>query len=212
MTKTPNNQIMGLDHNRKLFLVIMGISLLTMLIGSFVYRLQNPGLVVAGRPQVSTAAQGPSDMNNVGTMMQRLQTEPNDIEALLFLGEHFLGMESWDQAGHFLKRAVEAAPQEQRPLYLLGISQYHDQNYQGAAASFEKLLTLHDDPAARYNLGLLYLHYLNNRPQAEVHLNAVIQNPDAVEELRVMAKDALAAPSEPSTSPSAQPETQQSAQ
>ncbi|MFI3272300.1 MAG: hypothetical protein R3Y11_09415 [Pseudomonadota bacterium] len=196
MTKTQSNQTIGLDLNRKFFLVIVGASLITMLVGSFVYRLNNPALVVDGRPQVSMAEQGPSDMDNVGMMMQRLQGQPNDIEALLFLGEHFLGHESWEQAGHFLQRAVVAAPQEQRPLYLLGISQYHATKYADAAASFERLLTLHDDPAARYNLGLLYLHYLHDKAQAEVHLNAVMNNPDAMEDLRAMAKDALATPSD----------------
>lgn len=193
MTKA---QTMGLDLNRKLFLAIMGISLITMLAGSFIYRVNNPGLVINGRPQTSMATQGPSDMDNVGMMMQRLQSQPDDLEALVFLGEHFLGHELWDQAGHFLQRAVIAAPQEQRPLYLLGISQYHATQYADAAASFERLLTIHDDPAARYNLGLLYLHYLDNRAQAEVHLTAVMQNLEATEDLRTMAKDALAMPSD----------------
>lgn len=187
---------MKLDNNRKLFLLIVGASLITMLVGSFVYRLNNPGLVIDGRPQASSAMQGPSDMDGVGMMMQRLQGQPNDLEALLFLGEHFLGHESWEQAGHFLERAVVAAPQEQRPLYLLGISQYHAMKYSDAAASFERLLTIHDDPAARYNLGLLYLHYLNDRVQAEVHLKAVVANTKASEDLRNLAKEALAVPTE----------------
>lgn len=193
-----NNTSLGLDFNRKLFLIIMGISIALMLIGSFTYRLSNPGLVIEGRaPASSMAAQGPSDMDTIGSMMQRLQSQPNDVEALLFLGEHFLGHESWDQAGHFLQRAVIAAPNETRPLYLLGISQYHAEKYGDAAASFERLLALHDDPAARYNLGLLYLHYLNDREKAEIHLKAVMDNPESTEDLRIMAEDALAPKNKP---------------
>lgn len=205
MTKT---NTMKLDINRKLFLIIMGACLITMLVGSFAYRLSNPGLVMDGRPQVSSATQGPSDIDSVGTMMQRLQSQPNDVEALIFLGEHFLGHERWDQAGHFLERAVEAAPQEQRPLYLLGISQYHSTKYEAAAVSFERLLALADDPAARYNLGLLYLHYLNDRAQAEAHLLEVIEHTQSTDELRTLAKEALDISGESPNSPEGQTEGQ----
>ena len=169
----------------------MGISLITILVGSFVYRLENQVLLLKVAALLHLLRQGPAGMNNVGMMMQRLESAPNDLEALLFLGEHFLGIESWQQAAVFLQRAVIAGPSETRPLYLLGISQYHAEQYQEAAASFERLLTMNDDPAARYNLGLLYMHYLNDRAKAKEHLNAVISSPSATEDLRAMAADAL---------------------
>lgn len=182
----------ALDANRKLFLAIVGVALLVMLGGSFLYRLSNPGLVVEGRQQAPQATSGPTENDGVGMMMQRLQQNPADLEALLFLGEHFLGHDDWERAEAFLQRAVVAAPSEPRPLYLLGISQYHRKEYAKAAESFERMLTLNDEPAARYNLGLLYRHYLGDASKAIVHLKAVVDAKDAPEELKKLAAEELA--------------------
>lgn len=181
----------GLDVNRKLFLAIMGIGLLAMLAGSFMYRLSSPGLVTDGRPRTAVANKAPSEAEIVGPMMQQLQKNPNNIEALMFLGEHFLGHENWAQAATFLQKAVVAAPSEPRPLYLLGICQYHNKEYAEAAASFERLLTLYDEPAARYNLGLLYRHNLNNIEKAKTHIEALLANAEAPEELKKLAQEEL---------------------
>ncbi|AAS95525.1 tetratricopeptide repeat protein [Nitratidesulfovibrio vulgaris] len=180
------------DGPRKAILAVMGLSLLVMLGGSFLYRLNHPGLVVEGRQQPPAATQGPSEAEVLGPMMQRLQQNPNDLEALVFLGEHFLGHEDWARAEAFLQRAVIAAPTEGRPLYLLGIAQYHREQFAPAAETFERLLAINDEPAARYNLGLLYLHYLNDKPKALQHLKAVVAAKDAPEELRKRAGEELA--------------------
>lgn len=183
--------IPAVNAPRKLILVAVGLSLVAMLGGSFIYRLNHPGLVVEGRQQPSAAEQGPADDGGIGPMMQRLQQNPTDLEALVFIGEHFLGHDDWERAEVFLQRAVIAAPTEARPLYLLGIAQYHREQFAKAAETFERLLVINDEPAARYNLGLLYLHYLNDKPKALAHLKSVVAAKEAPEELRRRAAEEL---------------------
>lgn len=183
-----------LDGGRKLIVAVMGVALIAMLATSFMYRMNHPSLVMEGREQRPAAMDGPADESAMlAALMQRVQENPTDAAALLTLGEHFMTHEEWQRAEMFLKRAVIAAPSEPRGLYLLGFAQYHKGEHAVAAETFERMLVLEEDAAARFNLGMLYIHYLNEPAKGYAYLQKVESNPKAESDVKEHVAQELAA-------------------
>ncbi|HCG05712.1 MAG TPA: hypothetical protein DEV75_12795, partial [Desulfovibrio sp.] len=97
----------------------------------------------------------------------------------------------WARAEGFLARAVVAAPADPQPLYMLGIAQYQQEAFDKAAETFERLIELDPQPAARYNLGILYRHYLKAEAKGNAHLKAIVDDPKAPEDLKAQARQEL---------------------
>lgn len=62
-------------------------------------------------------------------LMRALQKNPNDADALRTIGDIFIAVQEWSRAEAFLKRAVLSRPGDVRPRYMLGISQYQQNNF-----------------------------------------------------------------------------------
>lgn len=181
-----------LDGGRKLVLLAVCVGLAAMLGASFLYRLSNPSLVQQGRgPAAQEEGEHSGEMEIVSALMQKVQQNPNDAGALFALGQHFLDHSDWARAEGFLARAVVASPADPQPLYMLGIAQYQQQSFEKAAETFERLIEIDPQPAARYNLGILYRHYLKAEAKGNAHLKAIIEDAKAPEDLKAQARQEL---------------------
>ncbi|WP_035069054.1 tetratricopeptide repeat protein [Nitratidesulfovibrio termitidis] len=190
LTMTP------LDGSRKLVLLAVCVGLACMLGASFLYRLSNPSLVQQGRGPAAQEQAGEHDgeMEVVSALMQKVQQNPTDAGALFALGQHFLDHSDWARAESFLARAVVAAPADPQPLYMLGIAQYQQQSFDKAAETFERLIEIDPQPAARFNLGILYRHYLKAEAKGNAHLKAILEDAKAPEDLKAQARQELESP------------------
>ncbi|MDR2489338.1 MAG: tetratricopeptide repeat protein [Desulfovibrio sp.] len=112
-------------------------------------------------------------------LMRKLQTAPNDADVLYRIGDIFIASQDWRRAEVFLNRATLSRPQDIKPRYLLGISQYQQNKFVAAAQSFEELISLKEDPAAMYNLAIIYKYHIGKNTEAEALLRKVISSSEA---------------------------------
>ena len=117
-------------------------------------------------------------------LMQKLQKNPTDLEALVGLTEHFMHTQDWQRAETFALRAVVAAPNETQPLYMLGIIQHSQNRNAEAAASLEKVVAAREDPSVRYSLGILYAYYLEQPDKGLEQLQKALDNPNTPADLK----------------------------
>lgn len=137
----------------------------------------------AGMPGAGVA----SMPDGVVAFMRRIQQNPADQHALLSLAEHFMHTGDWPRAENFALRAVAAAPNASRPLYLLGIIQHSQNRHAEAADSLRKALAAGEDASIRYSLGLLTAYYLDKVEEGLADLRKAAANPAASATLRAAA-------------------------
>ncbi len=180
---------------RRLVLLCMILSLLAMLAVSFVYRLQNPSLVVEaprrGGMMGQEAGPGGGMDPEIGKLMEHLRDNPNDVKSLVHLTEHLINQQNWDAAEAFVRRAVVAAPSDPQPMYLLGVVQHNKGQHAEAAASLERVVSMKDDASVRYSLGVLYLYYLNDPAKGVAHLTTGLHDEKASEALKASIRREL---------------------
>lgn len=189
--------------NRRAVLIVVAVAILVLLGSTLSYFAENPSLVShntvgSAAPSASPANGTPSaeGMNeatqqHIMALMQKLQQNPTDLEALIGLAEHFMGMQEWQKAETFALRAVVAAPNETQPLYMLGIIQHSQNRNAEAAASLEKVVAAREDPSVRYSLGILYAYYLNQSDKGLEHLQKALANPAAPDDLKKAIADEI---------------------
>ena len=189
--------------NRRAVLIVVAVAILVLLASTLSYFAENPSLVShntvgSAAPSASPANGTPSaeGMNeatqqHIMALMQKLQQNPTDLEALIGLAEHFMGMQEWQKAETFALRAVVAAPNETQPLYMLGIIQHSQNRNAEAAASLEKVVAAKDEPSVRYSLGILYAYYLNQPDKGLEHLQKALANPAAPDDLKKAIADEI---------------------
>lgn len=184
----------------RLVVGFVALGLVTMFLWSFAYRIQHPSLTQVSRhrqappqDQAEMPGQGEeSPMAMITALMQRLKDNPDDVDTLSILGEQFMRMEQWDRAAQLLNRALTVEPTNVGVLNLLGILDFNQEKYKESAEKFEMIAEL--DPAnmmARYNLGVLYGHFLDDKAKAAGHMRAVAESPDVDEETRAQAREEL---------------------
>ena len=155
--------------NRRSILLLITAGLVLMLVSTLSYFSANPGLVShtttgtqaaapSGQQMPTSAGMDEATQQGVMALMQKLQKNPTDLEALVGLTEHFMHTQDWQRAEAFALRAVVAAPNETQPLYMLGIIQHSQNRNAEAAASLEKVVAAKEDPSVRYSLGILYAY------------------------------------------------------
>lgn len=189
----------GASSGVKLVVGFVAAGLVAMFLWSFAYRVDNPSLVQAPRQARSAQAddhdheqqQGDeAGMKMIATLMQRLQENPEDVDTLAILGEQFMRMGQWDRATQLLERALAVAPANVEVLSMLGICDFNREKYRESAAKFETILELApQNVMARYNLGVLYGHFLDDKAKAREFFQAVVDAPDVDEQTRQQARD-----------------------
>lgn len=177
-------------------LALMALALLGMFAWSFAYRIQNPSLTAAlerAAPREEGGMPGAGSMNAVMAAMNRLKANPDDLDALLEAAEAFMSAEMWDKAMLLLERARGKAPDDPEVLNHLGVALFRMERPAESAKAFERLLEL--DPGswqARFNLGAVYKHGLNDPARAKPLFEAVLDNPRTDLSTRDQAKKELA--------------------
>lgn len=174
------------------FLFIFILLGLLIMLGASAQPLISPWmekLLLAPAPEAASLedlpASGPArnlsetQAESLAQLMARLQASPNDADTLVRIGEIFMEAEEWSRAEFFLGKAVLSRPGDPRPFYLLGLTQYQDGKMDLAAASFEYLLAIKEDPAAMYNLAVIYKYHLNKEQQAQDLLRRVLESASA---------------------------------
>lgn len=189
-----NTALTPLDGNKKLILGLVAASLCAMLAVSFAYRTMHPNLTEPGRTQSQAPAQQmPANANadELAHLMAMMQEDPNNLGVLKQITDLFIRQRDFERAGFFAQKALVAAPSDPQVLYMNGITLFNLNRPQEAVQVFETLIGIEDDPSARYNLGVIYKHFLNQPAKAVEHFKALAANEKADPDLRQRAEQEL---------------------
>lgn len=168
---------------------LVGLGLLAVFLGSFLFRIENPSRVVrADAPSMPQGMAEGGPMKEIMELMQRQKDEPDNPAVQLDLAERFLMMGAFDRALIFLEKAEKLDPGNPRVLNDKGIALYNTGRTEEAKGAFETILAQNpDDYRARFNLGLIYGHGLGDTAKAAEHLKAVVDSPATDERTRKQA-------------------------
>lgn len=162
---------------------LLGLALLLMLGLALKERFTHPQLIMA-TPEVmlQSGANAPED-DKIGALMRRVGERPDDMDALVALIERLAETQNWEAAETFAQRAVALDVRNPRPLFLLGVAMHNLGRHQDAATVLERVVSLRDDAAVRYSLGVLYHYFLGKPDRALEHLRAGLRDAAAAPEL-----------------------------
>lgn len=129
--------------------------------------------------------------DGLSDLMRALKANPNDADALIGIGQTFLEAGEWARAEVFLNRAILNRPADLAPRYMLGIALYQQERFDEARAAYEELLNIREEPAALYNLVILYKYHLNNPDKAGELAQKILASPEADADTRKRAEEEL---------------------
>lgn len=188
-----NGQGSGMS-SRQLLLLLCGIGLVAMAIGSFIYRMEHPSLVVENQQHSApptSMEKGPS-MEMIQAMMKKLDENPDDVQIMYVLGEQFRRMKAFDRAKGLYVRALKVEPDNLQVLRMLGLTEFNLQEYQASAQTFGRVIQLDPkDFTTFFNLGILNKHFLDKPDKAREYFQKVIDLPDVPKETLAEAKSEL---------------------
>jgi tetratricopeptide (TPR) repeat protein len=191
-----------LGPGQKIILAALLCAIVTMFVGSFIYRMQGRGLVVevqqehggmgrGGMGDAMGGAGGPMgmagvDMDNLRTLMRKMEETPNDPAVLLELANTFMMMQAWDKSLEFVTMAAKVDPNNPEVQRALGMVRFERKEYDQAKKAFEELLKKSpDDALGHYNMGVLLKHYMNKSAEGDQHFRRVVQlNPKDADVLK----------------------------
>lgn len=148
--------------NKAGLLLLLALGLFGILATSLYQRFANPSLTVNGMAQTAPARQ--DSMSDIGRLMRLVASNPHDRKVLQHLVELLMAHGHWGEAENFAQRALALDPADKpdpQTLYLLAIIHHNMGRHKEAAELLEKSLAQAENPSARYALGMLYLHFLN---------------------------------------------------
>jgi tetratricopeptide (TPR) repeat protein len=154
------------------------------------YKVQNPSLVNKVSKEEKATKQ---DIESAITKyMRRLKENPDDIEALKYLGGIFMQMEAWDKACFFLERGVKIAPHDSEFLINLATCYFFLKKYKDAAIYLERLLKIEpDNYMAKFNLAYLYGFVLKDKLRGEKLFLEIISRDNVPKNLKQKAEESL---------------------
>lgn len=194
---------------RKSVIIVILLGVVAMFVTSFVYRMNNPNLFVQGKVQHSAddghdhgdsgvtpppgMGQGMNGaMARVKEYMEQVEANPNDVEALINLGNSFLMMRAWDRALEPLNKANELQAGNTDLLKAIGIALFNKQDFGGAAKIYKDILQVApNDSLALFNLGVIYKHYLEKPEEAQAYFRKVLEVEKKDAQMRKMASQEL---------------------
>jgi tetratricopeptide (TPR) repeat protein len=194
---------------KAVLLTILG-AVMVMFITSFVYRMNHPNLFVQVQQQhpaddgqdhgADTGMTPPpgmgqgmgGNMEQVKEFMARVEENPNDIEALVGLGNSFLMMRAWDRAIEPLEKANQLRPDNTDVLKAIGIAYFNKENFVKAAKFYDDILVVDpNDTLAIFNLGVINKYYFEKPDQAKIYFEKVLELEKDDAEMRKLAKQEL---------------------
>lgn len=178
---------------KRSLLILLGLGYLVILLASLYQRFSHPSLTVSHFP--SAPEPQPAAMAGIGDLMQAVAANPNDKQAILKLTQSLIAIGQWESAENFAQKALSLdKPDNPDPVaaYLLAVIHHNQGRNNEAAELLEKILTKGDNPQARYNLGILYIHFLDQPTRGIEHLEKGIQNSEAAPSLIKAMREELA--------------------
>ena len=131
-------------------------------------------------------------MSRVREFMDRVKEHPDDVEALVGLGNSFLMMRAWDRALEPLEKARALAPQDVTVLKAVGIAYFNKGDYAKATECYQGVLQLDpNDTLALFNLGVIYKHYSQKPDEAGTYFEKVLELEKEDAEMIKLAREEL---------------------
>jgi Flp pilus assembly protein TadD len=189
-----------LSNGQKFILVALIGAILTIFIGSFLYRMKSSGLVVEVHQEQRGGQGGPMgmmgvDMDQLRELMRKMEQNPNDPQVLVELANTFMMMQAWDKALEYVTLAAKAAPDDLNVNKAMGMVRFERKEYPEAKKAFDMVLKKDpDDVLGHYNMGVLLKHYMNKPAEGDVHFRRVVQLNPKDQDVLKGAQEELAAP------------------
>ena len=127
----------------------------------------------------------------IASLMNKLQTSPNDIDTLMELGKLFNSAGSNMQAEQLFSKATTLAPEDPLTHFWRGYTLSNMGRYPEAAVSFEASIALDKDPKAMLNLATIYTRRLQEPEKAKSLYQAILALPDASDSIKNLATKEL---------------------
>lgn len=175
---------------RKMIVGMMAMTVAAIFLTSFIKGANAP----LERQAVANISMKSSDMAAVPALMNRVQSNPKDEEALLELAEIFSRTENWEKSLFFWTKALELNPNNLGGHYHRAYTLVELQRYDEAIADYEFILKAKPDAyQAHYYLGVIYKHGLKKPDAAKMYFQqALAANPkdnDLVSEINKELSD-----------------------
>ncbi len=126
-----------------------------------------------------------------GDLMMKMKEDPNNVENLLDLARLFYEAKDPIATLNFANRANTIDPLSADAAYLVGVAHAQLNEPSEAVAAFERAIKIKDSAEARYNLGIVYLHALNDKEKAKIELEKALAMPELPAELKQMIEKEL---------------------
>jgi tetratricopeptide (TPR) repeat protein len=175
---------------RKMIVGMMAVAVAAIFLTSFITGANAP----RERQAVAKNSMKSNEMAAVPALMNRVQSNPKDEEALLELAEIFSRTESWEKSLVFWTKALELNPNNLGGHYHRAYALVELQRYDEAIADYEFILKAKPDAyQAQYYLGVIYKHGLKKPDAAKMYFQqALAANPkdnDLVSEIKKELSD-----------------------
>ena len=207
--KPAKPQAVALPTGKVLVLLLVALGLVAVFIGSFLYRMDNPSLVVKAEPVKPHGSEkgmpgetppgqmpqgmGGGAMGEIAALMAKLKQTPEDLDLLLEVAEKFIMVEAYDKASGFLDKAEKLSPDNPEILNAQGIVSFGQDKFDEAKAKFERAISLAPlDFRAQFNLGLLYKSGFKDMEKANKYFQMVLDSKLADPDSKDQAKAQMA--------------------
>jgi len=198
----------SVNFGRKAVILSVVGAVAVMFVASFIYRMNHPNLFVkVKQPRQQTAGRGATpppgmgqgmgqgmggNMAQIKEFMARVETNPDDVAALINLGNSFLMMRAWDRALKPLEKANELKQGNTEVLKAIGIAYFNKEDFVKATACYDEILEIDpNDTLALFNLGVIHKHYFEKPDQAKRYFEKILELEKEDTEMRKLAKQEL---------------------
>lgn len=148
-----------------------------------------PTSEVMNPPQGMGQGQG---MGMVKEFMARVDANPNDVEALIGLGNAFIMMRAWDRALEPLEKANTLEPGNIILLKSIGIAHFNKEEFKQASGVYDEILEIDpNDTLALFNQGVIFKYYFEKPDAARTYFEKVLEVEKEDAEIIKMAKQEL---------------------
>ncbi|RQD78844.1 tetratricopeptide repeat protein [Desulfonatronospira sp. MSAO_Bac3] len=161
------------------------LGLAVIFLSSIWYRIDSPSLV----EETQTRQADQQMMARIAGLMQEVEQNPENVEAITELAGFFMQNQDWDKALSFWRRALSVDPDNQLALNQAGFTLFQMQQHEEAREKFERLLELNpENHQGHFNLAIIYKYYLDEQEKAREHLEKILEidpdHPELLERVR----------------------------
>lgn len=208
---------------RKAVIMSVIFCVAAMFVTSFAYRMNHPNLYIQVKPgpppqadhdhdgdgiqdhgDASAEAEGMPPaamggdamggaMGKVREYLAEVEKDPNNVKALINLGNSFLMMRAWDRALDPLQKANKLEPGNIGLLKAIGIAHFNKEDFDKASAAYDEILSIDaNDTLALFNLGVINKYYFEKTDVARTYFEKVLAVEKEDAEIIKMTKQEMA--------------------